>query len=234
MDRIAQLFDRMDSWRHLPDYQLERRADLFFSLYLPEVLEEKLGFAAMPRLIPELPLRIGALYPSTNRNQSFKIDYLALSADAEQAVFVEVKTDGGSRRDEQDRYLAAAQKVGLPALLDGLLAIFRATSAKRKYFHLLHSLGRMGLLDIPATMYDIISRDSLRGITAASRGVKVTCPVQRRHIIYVQPNGEGPDIISFDDFRGVVARHRDAVSARFAESLGEWAKVPAGTRPLSR
>jgi hypothetical protein len=232
MNQTTQLFDRMDSWRHLPNYQLERRADLFFSLYLPEVLEEKLGFAIMPELIPEFPARIGTIYPSIGSNQSFKIDYLALSADASEAVFVELKTDGGSRREKQDKYLVAAQEVGLSALIDGLLAIFQATRAKRKYFHLLDTLARMGLLNIPTNMHDVISRDSLRGITAASRGVKVTCAVQRCHIVYVQPNGEGPDIISFDDFRAVVGKHRDAVSARFAQSLKEWARVTAGTELL--
>jgi hypothetical protein len=44
MDLIETLFDRMDGWRHLPNYQLERRADLFFSLYLPTAVEAKLGF----------------------------------------------------------------------------------------------------------------------------------------------------------------------------------------------
>ena len=232
MTQITRLFDRMDSWRHLPNYQLERRADLFFSLYLPEVLEEKLGFAVMPDLIPEFPVRVGTVYPSIDINKSFKIDYLALSADGTQAVFVELKTDGGSRRDQQDEYLARAQGVGLPALLDGLLAIFRATTAKRKYFHLLDSLSRLGQLDIPAAMYDIASRDSLQGITAASADIKITCPIQRCHTIYVQPNGEAPDIISFDDFQAVVARHGDTVSARFTQSLKEWANTPAGTRPL--
>jgi len=234
MKRIAQLFDRLDSWRHLPDYQLERRADVLFSLYLSEVLEEKLGFGVMPRLIPEFPVRIGTIYPQIDSNRSFKIDYLALSADADQAVFVELKTEGRSRRSKQDRYLAAVQKVGLPALLEGLLTIFKVTSARRKYFHLLDSLGRMGLLDIPAAMYDIISRDNLQGVTEASRGVKVICSVRHCHIIYVQPNGEGSDIISFDNFQAVVARHRDAVSARFAQSLKEWVEVPAGTGPVGR
>ena len=38
LNPITAIFDRMDSWRHLPGYQLERRADLLFSLYLPEAL----------------------------------------------------------------------------------------------------------------------------------------------------------------------------------------------------
>ena len=71
---------------------------------------------------------------------------------------------------------------GLPALLDGLLAIFRATTAKRKYFHLLDTLSRLGLIDIPDTMYDIIARDSLQGINVASHEVKVSCSVQQCHI----------------------------------------------------
>ena len=37
--KINQLFNNLDTWRHLPNYQLERRADIFFSLYLAEVLQ---------------------------------------------------------------------------------------------------------------------------------------------------------------------------------------------------
>ena len=35
---MLQLFDRLDEWRDFPNYQLERRADIFFSLYLVEAL----------------------------------------------------------------------------------------------------------------------------------------------------------------------------------------------------
>ncbi|MHC4526174.1 MAG: hypothetical protein ACYSU8_11685 [Planctomycetota bacterium] len=45
MDLITTLFERMDGWRHLPNYQLERWADLLFSLYLPAAVEAKLGLA---------------------------------------------------------------------------------------------------------------------------------------------------------------------------------------------
>jgi hypothetical protein len=52
MDPITDLFDRLDAWRHFPNYQLERRADIFFALYLPEVLESTLGIAITPRFRP--------------------------------------------------------------------------------------------------------------------------------------------------------------------------------------
>ena len=134
MEHIDSLFDRMDAWRHLPNYQLEGRADLFFSLYLPEVLETKLGFTVQDQLVPEFPVRIGTIYPNIPIDKSYKIDYVAVSIDGEKAVLVELKTESLSRRIAQDQYLLASQAVGFPALLGGLLDIFRATAAKRKYF----------------------------------------------------------------------------------------------------
>ena len=55
MHAIDPVFDLLDRWRHLPAYQLERRADVYFALYLPEVLEAVTGTPIDPRLVPELP-----------------------------------------------------------------------------------------------------------------------------------------------------------------------------------
>jgi len=238
MNRIAQLFDRMDSWRHLPKYQLERRADLFFSLYLPEVLGERLRVPVMPELIPEFPLRKQTLGLAGHGDANCNVDYLALSASLDHAVFVELKTDERSRREDQDKNLAVAQRVGLPALLDGLIETFRAKNMeshlRHKYYHLLDALGKLGLLEIPQSLHAIMQKDRLQGLTKASYDVKITCPTQQCHVVYVQPKGEGPDIISFADFQAIVARHDDPVSARFAQSLEQWANAPADTKPLRR
>lgn len=230
MDPVAELFDRMDEWRHFPKYQLERRADIFFSLYLPEVLEAKLGFPMRPELAPEFPVRKGTIDPHIQTDDSCNIDYLALSASGTEAVFVELKTEGVSRRVSQDEYLLASQRVGLPALLDGLCSIFRATKAKRKYFTLLQHLEHMGLLQIPGELTEIMAGPSLRGASQASTDIVVTSPSTIPHIVYVQPNDDGPDgtIVSFREFAGVVAGHPDPVSQRFAASLREWARVQAG------
>ena len=228
MKLIEQLFDSMDAWRHLPNYQLERRTDLFFSLYLPQVLETKLGFPVRSTLVPELPVRIGTIYPHIPINKSFKIDYLALSTDGRQAIFVELKTEGSSRRPAQDRYLTTARDAGLVRLLEGLLDIFRATTAQRKYFCLLERLAEMDLLDIPVALRQIMKRSNLKGANEASRSIRVTARVTRHRIVYVQPNGSGDDIVSFKDFRAVVEQYGDPVSQRFAKSLTEWACVQAG------
>jgi len=228
MTQIDTLFDRMDAWRHLPNYQLERRADLFFSLYLPEVLEAKLGFPVAGQIVPEFPVRIGTIYPDIPIDKSYKIDYVAMSASADMAILVELKTEGLSRRDNQDKYLLASREAGFPALLGGVLDIFRATNSKRKYFALLEHLESMGLLRIPTEMKEIVSRPSLQGVTEASHFVEVTTSATDSVIVYVQPNGTGDDIINFDDFRAVVQEHDDPVSQRFAQSLQEWAAVRAG------
>ena len=81
MNQVITLFDRMDAWRHFPNYQLERRADIFFSLYLSEVLEAKLGLPIKAELTPEFPIRIGTIYPEIPIDKSYKIDYLALSGE---------------------------------------------------------------------------------------------------------------------------------------------------------
>ena len=228
MKQIDMLFDRMDAWRHLPNYQLERRADIFFSLYLPEVLEAKLKFAVQPVLVPEFPVRIGTIYPHIPIDKSYKIDYVALSVAADKAVLVELKTEGMSRRPEQDEYLKAAQKVGLVCLIEGLLDIFRATNAKRKYFCLLEYLERMGLLSIPIQMKEIMMRPNLQGVNELSRKIEITVKSTESLIVYVQPNGDSKDIISFCEFAEIVQRHDDPVSLRFATSLREWAEIKAG------
>ncbi len=233
MKQINTLFNRMDAWRHLPNYQLERRADLFFSLYLPEVLDAKLGFPVADQIAPEFPVRIGTIYPNIPIDKSYKIDYVAMSADADKAILVELKTEGLSRRDNQDKYLLASREAGFPALLGGVLDIFRATNSKRKYFALLEHLETMGLLRIPMEMKEIMSRPSLQGVTEASHSIKVTTSATDCVIVYVQPNGTGDDIINFEDFRAVVQEHDDPVSQRFAQSLQEWAAVRAGERGTS-
>jgi len=35
---IDELFDKLDEWRSLPAYQLERRADIFFAIYLKDII----------------------------------------------------------------------------------------------------------------------------------------------------------------------------------------------------
>ena len=148
-DPLSTVFDHMDRWRHLLAYQLERRADLFFSAYLPEVLTAHTGVPVSPDLLPELPIRRDLIWPDRPTRASVKVDYVALAADRSRAFFVELKTDGASRRDSQDTYLSRSVEVGFRRILQGIVEISQATSAHQKYGHLLRLLADQGCLRLP-------------------------------------------------------------------------------------
>lgn len=229
MSQIDTLFDKLDQWRHFPNYQLERRADIFFSLYLVEVINTCFKHINISDiLIPEFPVRIGTIYPTTNSNQSVKVDYVGISRDGKKAVLVELKTENLSRRESQDQYLIASQAVGLTKLLEGIISIFKTPTSKRKYYHLLCELEKLGQLSLPKAFHKKMQSDTLRGIKSLTDQIEVTSQVEEIEIVYVQPYGEGENVISFRDFYEVVKKKSDPISVRFTQSLLEWAEVKAG------
>ena len=216
------LLDRLDQWRHLPAYQLERRADIFFSLYMSEVVGQHLECPLDSRLIPEFPLR------KDHNNQSDKADYFLLAKDRSRAVLVELKTDMGSRNPEQDAYLQAASK---RSLRDHVSRIIGATSseARGKYFHLLSTLAEMELLRLPSGLADCIYAERSHGLSKWLAQVEVIATDAPLDIVYVQPRAERDDrTVGFDEFANVVATHSDEMSQRFAKSLREWATREPG------
>lgn len=237
---IDTLFDRMDAWRHFPNYQLERRADLFFSLYLPQVLQRKFNQPFLENLIPEFPVHLDTINSkqSTGKSdhKSVKIDYVAISTDGKMTTLVELKTDMNSINQGQYKNLLAAKEKGLTPLLQGLVIIFQATNAKRKYFRLLEYLHSLGLITIPAELSRIMARDSLQGANAAANGIKITSQVESCEIVYVLPKIDKTEqtnlreaaFVTFAEFRAVVAEQSDPLSQRFARSLEEWALVEPG------
>ena len=211
MPDFSMIFDRLDQWRHLPKYQLERRADIFFSLYIPEVLGWKYGISIHPIIIPEFPIRKGLLPGIYNGNDSTNVDYVAVSEARDTVFFIELKTDMGSRRDEQDLYLKQAAAIGLPALLGGIRQIFTGTSKanQSKYLHLLHDLESQELLRLPLGLDDLVYKGNSTGLTELAKEIAVTCPDMERRIVYIQPQGNSENTISFKEFAEDVRLHDD-------------------------
>jgi hypothetical protein len=226
MNRIDQLFSNMDRWRHLPAYQLERRADIFFSLYLAEVLEGFTGVPMNPRLVPELPIKRDLIWPDKPSNQSLKVDYAVFAADRSKLFLVELKTDSGSRRDQQDFYLDQAAKIGLPKILDGIVEIVQATKAHQKYGHLLQILAEHGCLALPPDLLDFTFPKARPGLRKRQQQIEVTVkPAEFEiEVVYVQPTkGCGDEsVIDFERFAEVVESHGDQVSQVFASHLRRW------------
>ena len=96
------MLSHMDQWRHLPKYQLERRADIFFAMWLPQVLERFTGKEIDRRVIPEFPLKKALVDDKAMGLETLNIDHLVFSSDMKMAWMVELKTDMNSRDDQQD------------------------------------------------------------------------------------------------------------------------------------
>jgi hypothetical protein len=156
-NEIDELFNLLDRWRLFPAYQLERRADIYFALYLPQVLEDELGKQSILKIIPEFPVRIGTIYPKTPINRSFKIDYLVVAT--EKIYLIELKTDNYSRRKKQDEYLEKSAEVNISELLNGLIQIFKATNSKNKYYRLLKEFEEINWLKEKEGTWENISKN---------------------------------------------------------------------------
>jgi hypothetical protein len=126
-------FELLDRWRHLPNYQLERRADIFFAAFLPGFIawKEK-PTPVRPVVIPELPLKRDLVVdhsgPASER--SVKVDYVVFQEDLRRAFFVELKTDQTSLREDQYKYLARAAERGLHAKQQVSLCIVGAAKLR--------------------------------------------------------------------------------------------------------
>ena len=145
MDPLEIVFRHLDVWRHLPNYQLERRADIFFSVYLKGVVEEFVGVELDDEVLPELPLKRDLIGPELPTNKSVKVDYALFAKDRSRVFFVELKTDGASRRDAQDGYLEVARRLGFRRIVEGVRAILLNATAHQKYHRLRRVLGAAGL-----------------------------------------------------------------------------------------
>jgi hypothetical protein len=223
LDRIAQLFDLLDEWRHLPAYQLERRADILFALYLPAFLSDRLKVRLRPQLIPEFPLR------QRLNNRSCKVDYVAMSEDGNKVFFVELKTDNLSRRQRQDEYLVRAKDAGMPSLIKDVRKIFAGTKARLrpKYCHLLKLLDFHGLECLPPSFFGR-QKTGWRGFKRDFASSEVPQTSREISIYYLKPTYDVPGDIGFDTFADWMDQFGDPLSSRFSASLRAWAKVTAG------
>ncbi len=205
---IDRLFDLLDDWRKLPAYQLERRADIFFALYLNQILEKFYGLK-VDLVIPEFPVRVGEISKKLPElNKSFKIDYLVFSESAQRVLLIELKTDQRSLREKQDRYLEDAAKLKISGLIRGLLKVYKATKQKNKYDRLLEKLEAVKWIDI-----------------FNNEIINLNCPIEPE-VIYIQPENldKRENVISFDDVITVLSEIDDPVAERFMESLRKWKK----------
>ena len=207
---IDRLFSLLDDWRNLPAYQLERRADIFFAIYLDKIIKSKFG-DSIDFIVPEFPIRVGDISEERpNLNMSFKIDYVAVCEEAKKVYFIELKTDQGSRRDKQDLYLDKARQINVTKLMDGIIKIYGATIQKRKYDNLISLFTKIGWLCMDKGVCKNTSKD------------------YEIVVVYIQPNNydNASNSISFTEVAAFLADQHDDLTKRFVQSLASWTASP--------
>ncbi|MHA1958580.1 MAG: hypothetical protein ACW968_16865, partial [Candidatus Thorarchaeota archaeon] len=130
------------------------------------------------------------------------------SEDNKIAFLIELKTDLGSRRKKQDDYLIAAADKGLVKLIQGLLEIFRVTNKKRKYFHLFKMLEDAGIIELPSQLQPKVFSKNMSGVMAIMRQVKIITPLEQTKVVYLQPTGDGENVITQNMERNQCRRYR--------------------------
>lgn len=214
---FVEIFKRLDKWRGFPAYKLEPRVDIFFSLYLEEVVERRLG-VGITGIVPEFPIRLGSLKGDNDPveatdNLSFKADYLLKSRGI--SFLLELKTDSKSIKMDQIKYLEDARNSGSHKLLRGALELRTKTLSRTKYENLLSEI------------FGPNSQDESRDPSSLPDSVE---------IIYIVPDKKaakdkglhdkpGTHVIDFDYFAESVLLNttRDPEFNRmFAEQLKKW------------
>jgi hypothetical protein len=232
MDPLHTVFANLDRWRHFPAYQLERRADIFFSVYLPEVLAEYTGVQIDSRIIPEFPLKLDLIWPGRPSSKSVKVDYVLFAEDRSKAYFVELKTDAASRRDTQDEYLSRSKELGFRTLVQGMTAIAQRTTAYQKYYHLLRCLEDLGFLSLPSALADHLFPVVRPGASKLLADIVVGPLNPAVEIIYLQPTETGNDAtISFQTFADSLKGRTDPLSQLFADHLLRWQEEAGSITP---
>ena len=244
---IERVFDLLDSWRHLPTYQLERRADIFFALFLPEVLKADL-------LIPEFPIKSRESTDNDN-NLSKKVDYFALSQDGEQAFLIELKTDMRSIDKDQIEFLKyTARNRKVKDLVEDIIDILKPPKEKRrnqkratrqKYVHLLSRLRELKLVCYDEKeLYTKAFADDSRGVYDILKKVKLASGINTKKcpelkVVYILPKkpactiedlmGDSVRKIYFKEFADAIEKGEGGIRSLFACYLRKWATDDAGT-----
>lgn len=229
MNQLEAVFANLDRWRHLPNYQLERRADIFFSVYLRGLVEEEMGIALDETIVPELPIKRDLIWDDLATGKSVKVDYVLFAKDRSRVFFVELKTDASSRRDAQDHYLETAKQLGFRKIVEGLCSIMRKTSSHQKYHHLATMLAGLGYVTMPDDIREFLYPSPRVGLGERLREIAPTSVESSVEVLYVQPlTSDGTRCIDFERFAVFVEKHDDPLSRLFAAHLRRWSAV-AGT-----
>ena len=202
---IDSIFKLLDNWIQLPDYQLERRADIYFAMYLPIIIEKHFMLTekiCYEQIIPELPLK------QDGNNLSNKVDYAVFCKG--KAYFVELKTTMNSIEGKQISYLKKNRDNKLKRVISDLFLLCdakRKKDARRKYVNLIACLSDKRI---------DITRD-----TIPDGEIVVVYMLPKEPLGKTKELLHGVEIITFGDIIKYI-EGEDELAKRFCKSLRTW------------
>lgn len=212
-EALEQMLKNLDRWRHLPKYQLERRADVFFGLFVKLIMEARFG-RLNEVVIPEFPYK-----NDSNRKTTVNFDYVLFSADLSRVFVVELKTEPDSAGEANNSYLNEVVDLPFDKIIGDLKAVVAATRQKAKYNCLIGQLKETGL----------ILKDSDDG-NSWDCHPKIGKPT----VVYLTPRlkkslNKNFELIFFDEAADILEKTGGAVECHFASYLRRWNEVQAGS-----
>ncbi|MDD5456761.1 MAG: hypothetical protein PHV30_06990 [Candidatus Margulisbacteria bacterium] len=218
MDKIEELFKMLDDWRKLPAYQLERRADIFFALYLKEILGESQGTSNDLIIIPEFPL-------ISKGNHTNKVDYFVWDRIKNKTYLIELKTDKKSVNKKQINYLMMASKKSPIDLLMAIEKVAISKNADAKYKGLFKYLKKHQVLDYEGDLpgkwkshWKTLINNYKRNFTIIN--------VNHNQVIYILPKEDHkiPKEMIQIDFLKIekYISNKDEIANLFCKSLRDW------------
>jgi hypothetical protein len=193
---------------------LERRADIFFAVYLKRILEAELDIDVV-NIIPEFPLK------KESSNQSVKADYACFTS-TKKVVLVELKTDNDSLTQEQLDDYRRALAAGWEKVIDGVNAIQEISTERKKYKALGSSLKETSSVSVSRA--GKTKQWAARGGWSFYGKIAVIKPsMEKRDKKKFNADGK----VVFIPFRKVakyLEADRSELASRFVESLDDWSR----------
>lgn len=221
---VEKMLENLDDWRHLPKYQLERRADLFFGLFVRDVVASHLNIELNEIIIPEFPYK-----NNVSRYTTVNFDYVLFSKETKTAYILELKTDSGSVDDEQLAYLKLAKdtETGLNAIVSDIIDVADNSRHDSKYGCLLNKFKELQLVEKDAATGKFKMNPNNFSIEILYLSPQLS-EKSRSKVLDVVGNDKEAHIISFNKAADILEITGGAVECHFAAYLRRWNDIKAG------
>jgi len=236
MTNAKEVFTYLDKYMALPKYQLERRADIFFALYLEKVLSTILKDECKI-VLPEFPLRclkskekkswkeitkIDELIPIAG-DSSTNIDYLI--AGKKCLYFIELKTEKNSFDPKQYwsyQFYSDRKNASWRSLMSFLLKLSEASKKSDKYKEAIKQIQNADLQIINETKENSADINDVRVIYIAPEGILEKSKGRLKR--FKDSEEREGNLITLDQFAKTIKElgNNDDFSKRFVESLEKW------------